>query len=124
MLMSTLAFYIPSKNTIYLAKNDFATGIEFGIEQSVKFVDAPTVKCVPLADFDSWTVLLAGGLPTVEKALRAQYNSERKQQSAGLSEKTTKVIDQVLAAYPQITDCKIVFPDAWEYDSLKEFITE
>lgn len=124
MLMSTLAFYIPSKNTIYLAKNDFATGIEFGVEQSVKFIDAPTVKCVPLADFDSWTVLLAGGLPTVEKALRAQYNSERKQQSAGLSEKTTMVITKVLAEYPQITDCKIAYPDSWEYDDLKEFITE
>ena len=59
MLMSTLAFYIPSKNTIYLAKNDFATGIEFGVEQPVKFIDAPTVKCVPLADFDCWTILFA-----------------------------------------------------------------
>lgn len=124
MLISTLAFYIPSKNTIYLAKNDYATGIEFGVEQSVKFIDAPTVKCVPLVAFDSWTILLAGGLSTIEKALRANYNSERKGHPAGMSEKTTKVIDQVLAAYPQITDCKIIYPDAWEYDDLKEFITE
>lgn len=124
MLMSTLAFYIPSKNTIYLAKNDFATGIEFGVEQSVKFIDAPTVKCVPLVSFGSWMFLLVGGFPVMEKILRAQYNSERKGHPDGMSEKITKVIDQVLAAYPQITDCKIVYPDEWEYDSLKEFITE